>query len=748
MQITCPISEKKTMLVQAVANGIIRVRVSEDFKPSIAERYSLIDTKPDQEIDEELNGDTLRAGKLTVTVDREHKRLLMDAGGVTSTVTLYDWEEGSLWQERRQWLVDHLEHWCDRQFQTQFESQDYESSTPPFGAAFTMTEEDRIYGFGEAANEFLKFNGKSVLNRVLYTINEVPLPLAMSTRGWGVFFNTACWHGTDIAAKEKDTMYFFGDHGETDFFLLQGQGLLGITQKYTRLTGAPCVIPKWMYGLSYIANYYARNFDVLQDARDFRREGIPCDMISLEPGWMAQTYDHSTNKDWNDEKFMIRDWMRAPNGDRRYNYAGTFIQALSRYGFKLSLWLCCSYDFTPEEERRAGNPTDFGIEPWFEHLKKFVDDGVDGFKIDPADYTDMSEPNKVYANGMHDPEIHNILQTVLTKQMHLGFWEHTGRRPMHHFCGGYSGTQRWGATTCGDSGGGPKSLGWILNLGITGFPNVTVDMEMHNKERMHYAMFTAWPLLDSWAGFFQPWYAGKEHEQMFREYVELRYRLVPYSYSAGLEAYLTSMPLVRAMPLVYPEIRETEDSVTQYMYGPSMLISALTNRVYLPEGTWLDMWREEELPGGRWLDYDIPENRGGGFFLKAGAIVPMWQVRDFITGEDETEMELLLYPQGKSDYTLYEDDGITNAYRENQIASTYLEMEHDGAEVRFCIHPREGSFDGMKDQRSWHVTVLRQSQKLQEVLVNGQAVEFGYENGKVTFAMGGSTNASYEAVIR
>jgi len=748
-----------TILLETVSDGIIRVRMGNDFSQSISERYSIVNANPDAGFSARVDGNTLTAGPLSLTIDSVNHQLIMRADGITSTITLMGWGESASreWQERGAWLKGRLEHWYDKvsndsqhldsQNGNNIEVHSSVRDVPPFGAAFSITGEDRIYGFGEAAEEYLVYNGKSVLNRVLYQKNEVPIPLAMSSRGWGVFFNTAWWHGTDIGAREQDQMYFYGDHGAIDFFVLYAGSLHGITQKYTRLTGAPCVLPKWMYGLSYIANYHARNFDVLQDARDFRREDIPCDMISLEPGWMQNEYDSSTSKDWSEQKFMVRDWMRTPDKDREKNYPGTFVSVLRRYGFKLSLWLNCIHDFTPEEERRAGNDTDFGIEPWFDHLKRFVNEGVDGFKVDPAHYTDKSDPQKVYANGMSDPQIHNLLQTVLSKQMHLGFEEHTGRRPMHHFCGGYSGIQRWGATTCGDSGGGKKSLGWIINLGMHGHPNMSCDMDLHTKERMHYAMFTAWPLLDSWAGFFQPWYAGDDIEAMFREYVKLRYRIAPYSYSAALEAHLSSMPLVRSMPLVYPEVSETWDSITQYMYGPSMLISSFSDRIYLPTGKWLDMWTNEEYAGGSWIDYEVPENRGGGFFLKGGAIVPTWGPRNYITGADEEHMELLLYPEGESRYTLYEDDGVTNKYQGGEIASTLIEVSEDAAGIKVSIHPRQGNFDGMKSARDWKITVICQAAS-PTVFVNGVATACTVEEGKVIFRMPGADSEASSAILQ
>jgi alpha-glucosidase (family GH31 glycosyl hydrolase) len=145
---------------------------------------------------------------------------------------------------------------------------------------------------------------------------------------------------------------------------------------------------------------------VISDALNFRREGIPCDVIGLEPGWMETNYDLSTEKEWSKERFPIPSYCQ--NGPHN------FINAVKRMGFKLELWLCQEYDLSYEEERRLGaklageekereakfhqdaeldehfshprysDQITKKDEPWFEHLKKFVDQGVDFFKQDGA----------------------------------------------------------------------------------------------------------------------------------------------------------------------------------------------------------------------------------------------------------------------------------------------------------------------------------------------------------------------------
>ena len=243
-------------------------------------------------------------------------------------------------------------------------------------------------------------------------------------------------------------------------------------------------------------------------------------LVGLEPGWMERNYDYSTQKKWHPERFYIPYW--GPKGPH------TFLGAAERLGFKMSLWLCCDYDLSFEEERRAGgsvektaetkgfHPDDFERdehfghgavrmdkltkpeEPWFEHLKAFVDQGVSAFKMDGSLQVN-EHPDRRWGNGMDDEEMHNLYPTLLNKQMSLGFQEHTGRRAMIYSSGGYAGIQRYAATWAGDTGGGPKSLVSILNHGLSGHSNASCDMEVFSPEGIHFGFLQPWSQVCSWA---------------------------------------------------------------------------------------------------------------------------------------------------------------------------------------------------------------------------------------------------------
>ena len=99
---------------------------------------------------------------------------------------------------------------------------------------------------------------------------------------------------------------------------------------------------------------------------------------------------------------------------------------------------------------------------------------------------------------------------------------------------------------------------------------------------------------------------------MYRDYIQLRHDLFPYIYSAALNGHLTGMPILRSMPLVYPDDRNVDDMVFQYMFGDNLLIGVFSDSIYLPKGDWIDFWTGEQLRGeGKEIRHAIPDNRAG-----------------------------------------------------------------------------------------------------------------------------------------
>jgi alpha-glucosidase/alpha-D-xyloside xylohydrolase len=157
-------------------------------------------------------------------------------------------------------------------------------------------------------------------------------------------------------------------------------------------------------------------------------------------------------------------------------------------------------------------------------------------------------------------------------------------------------------------------------------------------------------------------------EPICRKYLELRYRLMPYLYSAVREASLTGMPILRAMWLHYPGDPVAVARGDQFLWGRDILVApvveknATSRKLYLPRGGWYDFWSNERIEGGR--DIDRPVDLGlMPLYVRAGAIVPMDPVRQY-TGEPVSgPLTVNVYPGADGTFELFEDDGRSFAYR-------------------------------------------------------------------------------------
>ena len=690
----------------------IRLRPDAQFSEPALVRYGVLRAEWPEvafAVDEQADTVDIRTAEATLSIGRQDGRVtLLDADGNRLT-------------------GDAVAPWSDAE--------------TGFGAEFSLAADEGLYGLGDVTRDRLQKRGYKTIMWVRNVASYVPIPYVMSSRGWALFLNTTWRHYFDLGSSQPDRLRFWGPQGELDYYLMVGQDYGTLLDWYTDVVGKPQLLPLWAYALTFVCNQQADAREMLDDCLNFRREGIPCDVVGLEPGWMGKNYDFSLEKKWHPERFYLPYW--APSGPQ------TFLGAAERLGFEMSLWLCCDYDLSYEEERRAGaagyepaevappHPDDFEQdqhfgerrmdpitrpeEPWFEHLKQFVDQGVSAFKMDGANQV-LEHPDRKWGNGMDDEEMHNLYPTILNKQMHLGFKEHTGRRSMVYSSGGYAGIQQFAATWAGDTGGEAKPLASMLNHGLSGHSNTSCDMHVFSREGIHFGFLQSWAQVCSWAYWRHPWLLGDELLPVFKDYARLRYKLLPYIYSMAHVAARTGMPIMRAMPLVAPDDAESDQLLTQYMLGDALLVGAFTTQIHLPAGTWIDYWTGDRYQGPANLDCEIPENRGGPLFVRAGAIIPTWPPMDYVGQVPIETLGLDVYPGGTSRFTLYEDDGISFSYRKGQLATTEITCEAKRDYVELTIAPRQGTYEGIPETRRYEVC-LRLDGAPKKVLLNGELAE-------------------------
>lgn len=607
--------------------------------------------------------------------------------------------------------------------------------------SIAMADGERFYGGGSTSRDHIQHRGELLRMWTTYQHTEIPMPFMLSSRGWGIFNNTTRKNYFDVGYTDKDTFNVYTTCEDIDFYVILGGDMAGVIDGYTELTGRPYVLPKWAYGFGFGPNMREDQWDIMSDAAMFRQVDVPVDFFWLEPQWMEKRYDFSTEKKWNYDKFSPEPYWLQDKFPKK-EYPRLFVGKLKSMGIHLGLWLCEEYDLSLVEEdiiaAREGRPTS-GQEHWMDHLRTFVDMGVRGFKLDPARTIDEHTYRKYY-NGRTDKEMHNLNQVLLPKQMAEMTRDHIGRRTWHHYCGGWSGTQHWGASTSGDNGGGKVALFDQINLGMSGFMNTSCDVMSVEKElemqSLHFGMFLPWVQVNSWFSMMHPFYFSDEELTIYRDYVKLRYSLMPYIYSMALEGAQTGMPMVRSMPLLFPEDRECDDMCYQYMFGSSFLVGIFTNSVYLPAGEWYDYWSGEKIVSrGETVSRDYPANRAGMLFVRQGSIIPTQHDVMHIGTAPVKDIVLKVYPCGDSSYTMYEDDGDSYEFEKGAIAATRFDCSAGAKETRLTINAVSGSFEGMPQIHNYELEIAS-DRKPAGVSVDGRNVrEWTFAGNRVCLTL-------------
>ena len=141
-----------------------------------------------------------------------------------------------------------------------------------------------------------------------------------------------------------------------------------------------------------------------------------------------------------------------------------------------------------------------------------------------------------------------------------------------------------------------------------------------------------------------------------------------YLYTAVRDCHETGMPIMRALWLHHADDPVAVARGDEYLWGRDMLVApvvergATNRRVYLPRGTWIDFWTEERTDGGREIERAV-DLATMPLYVRAGAVIPMDPVRQYVDEPTEMPLTLVVYPGANGTSTLYEDDGHTFDHR-------------------------------------------------------------------------------------
>ena len=512
---------------------------------------------------------------------------------------------------------------------------------------FTMRYDEKILGMGERFSGMNR-RGETVDNYAEDGLGNAsprcykPIPFLMSSCGYGLFFNTACpfraWIGSQSCAEAT----FVFEEARLDYYFFYGPSLSDILGQYTELTGRSSLPPRWSFGFWISRNSFNTGEEALEVARRFRREGLPADVVHLDPPWMGIPDGPQCNFEFDVERF----------GDPQ-----AIIRELRSLDLHLSLWQLpyISDDSTvyPEasqsgvlvETYAASDPpekigvidfSDIKAVQWYQgKLERLLAMGADVIKVD---FGESSPANTDY-HGYSGHEMHNLYSLLYTKAAYDITKEVKGEKnAMVWARSAYAGSQRYPVHWSGDPDANWETLPFVLKGGLSlllsGFSFWSCDLGgyLFDPSSELYIRWTQFGMFCSHVRAHgntprEPWEFGSEAMENFRKYAELRYRLMPYIYTEAEHAAAVGLPLMRPLVLDFeddPAVYSIED---QYLFGRSILVApclaegARERLVYLPEGEWVDYWTDTVWKGPSRMPYPCPLDVLP-LFVRRGALIP------------------------------------------------------------------------------------------------------------------------------
>ena len=609
-----------------------------------------------------------------------------------------------------------------------------------------LRDDENFYGLGEKAGDLnRRGHAYSMWNsdKPCYSDTEDPLyksiPFFLSSYNYGIFFDNTYKTEFDFGKKSDEYFSFSAPDGPFIYYFMYGDDYKEIIGSYTKLTGKPIMPPKWALGWSQSRGMLVNEELTREIAQEYRKREIPIDIIYQDIGWVDGLQNFDWRKDrYSDPEQMLKDLSKMGfkvivSQDPVISQAteAQWKEANEKGFLVLDDRTGKAYDMPWPWGGNAGvvDFTNPEVADWWGELQqKPLDDGVKGF------WTDMGEPawsneestdrlHMKHHLGMHD-EIHNVYglawDKVVTDQFNQ---RNPNTRVFQMTRAAYAGMQRYTFGWSGDSGNGRDVTdGWDnlanqipvgLSAGMGLVPFWTTDISGYCGDITDYDEFAE--LYVRWLQFgifnplsrvhhegnnaVEPWLFGEEAEKIAKNSIELKYQLHPYIYTYAREAYDTGMPIMRALVLEYPRDEEAANVQEEFLFGEEFLVApvvkegATSKKIYLPEGTWIDYNNpQQEYEGEQTITYDAPLEVIP-ILVKKGAIIPKMPVMPYIGAMENTPMIFEIFPSEiTSEFTLYEDEGTTNDYKQGIFAKTLVENRTTSEGIEVVINAPEGSF--------------------------------------------------------
>ncbi len=514
-------------------------------------------------------------------------------------------------------------------------------------------------------------DGMGVNNRRAYK----NVPFYLSSEGYGLLILSSAHIRLSLADVSTCAAQGLIEDNNVDLFFIGGENPERIVYQYRRLTGFPADVPLWSYGMWMSRMSYFSAEETFQIANRLRAEQYPCDVLHLDTGWFE--------KDWQCEWRFSKEKFPNP---------AEYIRKMRRNGFRITLWQLPSigkdtihYEtakkngyLAPKEDRGesdfgevdwAGN-IDFSnpaATKWYQDLlRPLLEMGVAAIKTDFGE--EIDEYGSYHSIPYH--RLHNLYAVLYQKAAYEVTKQITGEGIIWARAG-WTGAQRyplhWGGDAAGTFAGMAGSLKGGLHLGISGFGFWSHDVpgffslpdSMSTKpDDDIYVRWTQFGVFSSHLRYHgthprEP-YEFPNVCDIVREWLKLRYALIPYIAQQGTKLLETGFPMLCPLLMRHNEEKICWHIDDEYYFGEEFLVAPILSRegvrdVYLPVGKWVNFWTGECLDGGREIKNINSDLAHMPIFVKFGASLPVYP--EYVSCTDEMDMQKTLQICFDENYT-------------------------------------------------------------------------------------------------
>lgn len=514
--------------------------------------------------------------------------------------------------------------------------------------------------------------------------------------------------------------------GDLDFYFIYGPTIEAVVEKLIRLTGKPVLPPKWALGYLASSMSYVEGDDAESRLDGFlanlEKHDIPCDLFHLSSGYCKADDGKRYVFEWNRKRFPEPEQMIRKFHERGIRLSANVKPCLVTSHPKYDeVAANKAFIGTPQNDAAAVSPfwggrgsfldfTNPQAWDWWQTRAKgeLLERGVDSLWNDNNEFEYPDE--EAHCDGFGKPIRGGMLHPVQTFLMTQASFEaqqaaHPNERPFTISRSGCPGLQRYAQTWTGDNTSTWNTLRFNipmgLGMGLSGMANYGHDVGGFIGRQPPPELFLRWVqqgifmprfCIHSWrldGSANEPWMHPAVLLQV-RDAIHLRYQLIPYMYSLFYESAQDGHLIQRPLVYTFPEDRKTADESFEYMLGPNLLVATVIQphtkkwKVYLPAATgWFDFWSGKSYDGGQRISIPV-DLTSIPLFVPEGGMIPMGKAMKHIGAEADDLRQARCFPgeEGRSEFWLYEDDGISMDYTKAKFSFVRLLMDYDLQTVR------------------------------------------------------------------